>query len=73
LIKRIYEWLFDTDRPLRVAFVCLAIAAGNVYEAMRIDQPNGIMYIVSWLFAAAGAFGFIIFLVIAIFGHFSEK
>jgi len=56
---------------LRFAFVCLAIAAGNVYEAMRIDQPNGIMYIVSLLFAAAGAIGFIVFLVIAIFGHFS--
>ncbi len=44
----------------------------NAYEATHIDNPNGIMYVVSWLFAAAGVVGFLAFLVIAISERFSK-
>jgi hypothetical protein len=70
-MKRIFAWLFDTDHPLRVAFVCLAIAGLNAYEAMRFDNPNGIMYPMSWLFAGAFVILSIAFLVVAIIEHFS--
>jgi hypothetical protein len=70
-MKRIFAWLFKTDHPLRVAFVCLTIAGLNVYEALRIDDPNGFMYPMSWLFAAAGLIASVAFLVGAIIEHIS--
>lgn len=70
-MKRINDWLFNTDHPLRVAFVCLTIAGLNVYEALRIDDPKGFMCPMSWFFAAVGVIAFIAFLVIAIIEHFS--
>lgn len=70
-MKRIFAWLFDTDHPLRVALVCLTIAGLNVYEALRIDNPNGIMYPMSWLFAAAAVIASIAFLVVAIIEYLS--
>ena len=70
-MKRIFAWLFNTDHPLRVAFVCLTIAGLNVYEALRIDNPSGFMYPMSWLFAAAAGIASIAFMVVAIIEHFS--
>ncbi len=71
-MKHVIDWLFDTKRPLRFALVALIIGLANAYEATHIDNPNGIMYVVSWLFAAAGVVGFLAFLVIAISERFSK-
>jgi len=71
-MKRLNDWLFDTNRPLRFALVSLVIALANAYEATHLDNPNGVWYIVSWLCAAAGTVGFLAFLVIAISEHFSK-
>jgi len=72
-MKRVSDWLFDTNRPLRFALVALVLALANAYEATHIDNPNGVWYVVSWLFAAAGAVGFLAFMVIAISEHFSKN
>jgi hypothetical protein len=69
----ITNWLFDTKHPLRFALVCLLIGLGNVYEATHIDNPNGLMYVVSWIFAAGGLIGFVAFLLIAVSEHFSKR
>ncbi len=71
-MKRVNYWLFNTNRPLRFALVALVLALVNAYEAIYIDNPNGAMYVVSWLFAAAGTLGFLVFFVIAISEHFSK-
>lgn len=71
-MKRVTDWLFDTNHPLRFALVALVLALANAYEATHIDNPNGVWYVVSWLFAAAGAVGFLAFMVIAISEHFSK-
>jgi hypothetical protein len=71
-MKRANDWLFDTNRPLRFALVALVLAVANAYEATHIDNPDGVMYVVSWLFAAVGAVGFLAFLVISISEHFSK-
>ena len=56
-MKRIDDWLFDTKRPVRFALVALVLGLVNAYEATHIDNPNGVMYVVSWLFAVIGAVG----------------
>jgi hypothetical protein len=71
-MKRVSDWLFDTNRPLRSALVALVLALANAYEAIHIDNPNGVMYVVSWLFAAIGAIGFVAFMAVAISEHFSK-
>ena len=70
---RITNWLFDTKHPLRFALVCLVIGIGNAYEATHIDNPNGLMYVLSWIFAAGGLLGFVAFLLIAASEYFSSK
>jgi hypothetical protein len=71
-VKRISGWLFDTDHPLRVAVVCLLIAAGNAYEAVYIDSPRGFMNALSWVCTAGGIIGLLLFLLVAVSDHFSK-
>lgn len=68
-MKRVSDWLFDTNLPLRFALIAPTIGLANAYEASHIDNPNGVMYIVSWLLAVLGAVGFVAFMVIAISAH----
>ncbi len=70
-MKRVNQW-FDTNRPLPFALVALVLALVNAYEAIHIDNPNGVIYAVSWLFAAVGAGGFLVFTVVAISEYFSK-
>ncbi|MGB2664208.1 MAG: hypothetical protein WAK48_09405 [Candidatus Acidiferrum sp.] len=70
-MKRANQW-FDTNRPLPFALVALALALANAYEAIHSDNPNGVMYVVSWPFAAVGAGGFLVFTVIAVSEYFSK-
>jgi hypothetical protein len=60
-----------TDRSFSSALLCLIAAAANVYEAQRIDNPNGFMYPFSWVCAGVCAIGFIMFLVMGISAHLS--
>jgi hypothetical protein len=71
-MKRVIDWLFDTNLPLRFALVALVLAVANAVEATYIDNPDGVWFVVSWLFAAAGAIGFLVFLAIAISERFSK-
>jgi hypothetical protein len=66
-MKRGNGWLF-----LCFALVALVLAVANAVEAAYIDNPSGVWYIVSWLFAAAGAVGFLVFLAMAISERFSK-
>jgi len=70
-MNRTKEWLFDTNHPLRFAIVSLLIGLANAYEAKYIDNPEGVWYIVSMLFAAAGVVGFVAFLAVAVYELFS--
>jgi tellurite resistance protein TehA-like permease len=70
---RIGDWLFNSDHPLRGMFAGLAIAALNVYEALNIDNPNGFMYVLSWVCAGIGVIMSFVFLVMAISEHFSRN
>ncbi len=64
-MKRGSDWLF-----LRFALVALVLAVANAFEAAYIDNPDGVWHVVSWLFAAAAALGFLVFLAIAISERF---
>jgi hypothetical protein len=39
-MKRVNEWLFDTNRPLRFALVALVLAVANALEATYVDNPR---------------------------------
>ena len=72
-MSRVSDWLFDTKHPVRVALVCLLIGLANIYEATHIDNPNGLMYVISGILAAGGLLGFVAFLLVAASEHFSGR
>jgi hypothetical protein len=45
---------------------------GQINQLGEWEHPNGVMYVVSWLFAAACGIGFFVFIAIAISEHFSK-
>jgi protein-S-isoprenylcysteine O-methyltransferase Ste14 len=71
-MSRVTNWLFDTKHPLLFALVCLAIAVANIYEATHNGNPNGLMYVVSWICAAGGLIGFVAFLFVAVSEYLSR-
>ena len=73
MFKRAEEWLFDAKHPLRGAAFCLGAAGANVYEALYVDNPNGVMQILSWTLMVGGILGFFIFLGAAISNRFSKS
>ena len=42
-MKRVIDWLFDTNLPLRFALVALVLAVANAVEATYIDNPDGVL------------------------------
>jgi hypothetical protein len=52
--------------------VCLAVALGNAYEAVYIDNTDGFWKAVSWLCAVGGFLGFLAFLFDAASEYFSR-
>jgi len=72
-MSRVTDWLFDTKHPVRIALVSLVIGSANIYEATYIDNPKGFMYVISWIFAAAGLLGFVAFLLVAVSEHLSRE
>jgi hypothetical protein len=69
---RLFDWLFNSDHPWRAAFVSFAFGMLQVFEALHIDNPNGLMYPFSWVCAGIFAFMSVLFLVIGISEHFSR-
>ena len=72
-MSRVTDWLFNTKRPVRSALASLLIGLANIYEATHIDNPTGLMYVISWIFAAGGLLGFVAFLLVAVSEHFSGR
>jgi hypothetical protein len=44
-MKSLRKWL--TENPLGIALACLAVALGNAFEASYLDDPNGLMTVLS--------------------------
>ena len=71
-MKKLDSWLFDPKHPLRTALFCLVVGLGNIFEAARIDDRQGLMFIFSLLCGALGMVGFVAYLAIAISERFSR-